>query len=119
MDCLYTLFKYGFSGKVIAKSGQVFYNVQRAFDFNHKNKAGDRMPSTARKRPLRKKFKKHLFSSFQKTKTTQTTGSAFAERIEQVKKSKFELELKKIEDCFLDGHGNYDSNLVSFRIKSL
>ena len=30
VDCLYTLFKYGFSGKVIAKSGQVFDNVQRA-----------------------------------------------------------------------------------------
>ena len=29
VDCLYTLFKYRFSGKVIAKSGQVFDNVQR------------------------------------------------------------------------------------------
>ena len=27
VDCLYTLFKYRFSGKVIAKSGQVFDNV--------------------------------------------------------------------------------------------
>ena len=34
VDCLYTLFKYRFSGKVIAKSGQVFDNVQRAVDFN-------------------------------------------------------------------------------------
>ena len=38
VDCLYTLFKYRFSGKVIAKSGQVFNNVQRAVDFNQKNK---------------------------------------------------------------------------------
>ena len=38
VDCLYTLFKYRFSGKVIAKSGQVFDNVQRALDFNHRNK---------------------------------------------------------------------------------
>ena len=38
VDSLYTLFKYRFSGKVIAKSGQVFDNVQRAVDFNHRNK---------------------------------------------------------------------------------
>ena len=106
VDCLYTLLKYRFSGKVIAKSGQVFDNVQRAVDFNHRNKGVDRMPSIAKKKLLRKKFKKHLFSSFQKAKTTQTSGSVFAEKIEGVKKT-------------LDCHSNYDSNLVSFRIKSL
>ena len=36
VDCLYTLFKYRFSGKVFAKSGQVLDNVQRAADFNKK-----------------------------------------------------------------------------------
>ena len=35
VDCLYTLFKYRFSGKVIAKSGEVFDNVQPAVDFEH------------------------------------------------------------------------------------
>ena len=119
VDCLYTLFKYRFSGKVIAKSGQVFDNVQRAVDSNHRNKGVDRMPSIAKKRLFRKKYKKHLFSSFQKTKTTQTSGSVFAERIEKAKKTKFEIELIKIVDCFLDSHGNFDSNLVSFKIKSL
>ena len=119
VDCLYTLFKYRFSGKVIAKSGQVFDNLQRAVDFNQRNKGVYRMPSIAEKRLLRKKYKKHLFGSFQKTKATQTSGSVFAERIEKVKKTKFELDLIKIVDCFLDGHGNYDSNLVSFKIKSL
>ena len=118
-DCLYTLSKYQFSGKVVAKIGQVFNNVQGAVDFNHRNKGVDRMPSIAKKRLLRIKFKKHLFSSFQKTKSTQTAGSVFAERIEKVKKTKFELDLIKIVDCFLNGHGNYDSNLVSFKIKSL
>ena len=68
VDCLYTLFKHRFSGKVLAKSGQVFYNVQRAVDFNQRNKGVDRMPSIAKKRLLRKKYKKHLFSSFQKAK---------------------------------------------------
>ena len=119
VDCLYILFKYRFSGKVIAKSGQVFDNVQRAVDFNHRNKGVDRMPTIAKKRLLRKKYKKHLFSSFQKTKTTQTSGSVFAERIEKNKKTKFELELIKIVDCFVDVHGNFDSNLVSFKRKSL
>ena len=68
------------------------------------------MPSIAKKRLLRKKYKKHLFGSFQKAKTLQTSGSVFAERIEKVKKSKFELGLIKFVDCFLDGHGNFDSN---------
>ena len=117
VDCLYTLFKYRFSGKVIAKSGQVFDNMERAVDFNHRNRGVDRMPSIAKKRLLRKNYKKHLFSSFQKTKTTQTSGSVFAERIEKVKKTKFELELIKIVDCFLDGHAIFDSNWVSFKIK--
>ena len=119
VDCLYTLFKYRFTGKIFAKSGQKFDNVQRAVDFNQRNKGVERMPSIAKKRLLRKKYKKHLFSSFQKTKTTQTGGSVFADRIEHVKKTKFELDSIKIVDCFLDGHGNFDSNLVSFKMKSL
>ena len=91
VDCLYTLFKYLSSGKVIAKIGQVFGNVQQAVVFNHRSKRLDRKPSIAKKRLLRKKFEKHLFSAFQKTKTTQTSGPVFAERIEKVEKIKFEL----------------------------
>ena len=87
VDCLYTLFKYRFSGKVIVKSGEVFDNVQRAYDFNHRNEGVDRMPSIAKKRLLRKKYKKRLFSSYKKTKTTQTCGSV--ERLQkELKKSK-------------------------------
>ena len=119
MECLYTLFKYRFSGEVIAKSGQVFDNVQRRVDFNQRNKGLDRMPTIAKKRLLRERYKKHLFSSFQKTKTTQTSGSVLAERIEKVKQTKIVWDLIKIVVCFLDGHGNYDSKLVSFKIKSL
>ena len=36
----------------------------------------------------------------------------------EVKKTKFEIELIKIVDCFLDGQGKYTSNLVSLK-KSL
>ena len=119
VDCLYTLFKYRFIGKIVIKSGQVLDNLQRAVHFNQQNRGVERKRSIAKKRLLRKKYKKHLLSSFQKTKSTQTSESVFADRIEEVKKTKFELELIKIVDCFLDGHGNYTSNLLSFKIKSL
>ena len=119
VDCLYSLFKYRFDGKVVTKNGQVFYNVERAVRFNQHHKTVERMPSIAKKRLLRKKYKRHLLSSLQKTISTQTSGSVFADMIEQVKKTKFEVELIKIVDCFLDGYGNYDSNLVSFKIESL
>ena len=49
VDCLYTLFKYRFSGKKNAKSGQVFDYVEQAVDFNHRNKGVDRMPSIAKR----------------------------------------------------------------------
>ena len=68
VDCLYTLFKYPFSAKVIAKSGQVFDNVQRAVDFNHRNKGVDRMPSIAKKRLLRKKYEKTFVQLLSKDK---------------------------------------------------
>ena len=119
VDCLYTLFKYGFSGKIIAKSGNVFDDMQRAISFNQTNRGVEKFRVLQKKRLLRKKFKQHFMSALQKNKSTQTSGSVFAERIEKVEKTKFELELIKIVDCFLDGHGNYDSNLVSFKIKSL
>ena len=118
VDCLYTLFKHSFSGKIVVKSGRTIDNVQRAVHFNHQNRGVDTKPSIAKKRLLWRMYKKHLLSSFQKTKSTQTSESVFADRIEQVKKTKFELELIKIVDCFLDGHGIY-TNLVSFKIKSL
>ena len=119
VDCLYTLFKYRFNGKIVIKSGQLFDYLQRAVHFNQQNRGVERMPRIAKKRLLRKKYNKHLLSSSQKTKSTQTSGSVFADRIEQVKKTELELELMKIVDCFLDGHGIYTSNLVSFKIKSL
>ena len=49
VDCLYTLFKYRFSGKLIAKSGNVFDNVQRAISFNRRNRGVDQMPSIAKR----------------------------------------------------------------------
>ena len=119
VDCLYTIFKYRFSGKSFLKGGQLFDNLQRAVHFNWQSRGVDRMPSIEKKRLLMKKFRKHLLSSFQKIKLTQTSGSVFADRSEQVKKTKFQLELINFVDCFLDGLGNYTSKLVYFEKKSL
>ena len=118
-DCLYTFFKYRLSDKTVVKSGQLSDNLQWAVHFNHLNRGVNRMLSIAKKRLLRKKYKNHLLNSFQKTKSSQTSGSVFAVRTEQVKKTKFELELIKIVYCFLDGHGNNTSNLAFSRTKSL
>ena len=97
----------------------MFDNVQRAIAFNQRNRGVAKMPSIAKKRLLRRKFKQQFISALQNNKSTHTSGSVFAERIEKAKKTKFELQLIKIVACFLDGHGYYDSNLVSFKITSL
>ena len=55
-------------------------------------------------------------SALQKNKSTQTSDLVFAEVFEKTRKTKFEPELWKNVDCFPDGHGNYDSKLVSFKI---
>ena len=115
---LYTLFKYQFSGKISAKIENVFDYVQRAISFKRRNRGVDKMPSNAKKRLLRKKSKQHFMSALQMNKSAQTSGSVFAERTEKAKKTEFELELIKIVDCFIFGHGNYDSNSISFKIKS-
>ena len=49
VDCLYTLFKYRFSGKIVLKSGQLFDNLKRAVHFNQQKRGVDRMPSIAKK----------------------------------------------------------------------
>ena len=109
VDCLYTLFKYRFSGNFIAKSGNVFDNVQRAISLNQRNRGVEKLSSIAKLRLLRKKFKQHFLRALQKNKSTQTNGAVFAERIEKAKKTKFELEVNKLVDCLFDGHGNNDS----------
>ena len=55
VDCLYTLLKYCFSGKIVANSGQVFDNVQRTVYFDQRNRWVDNKPSIAKKRLLREK----------------------------------------------------------------
>ena len=75
------------------------------------------MPSIAKKRLFRKKIEKLFMSALPKLKLAQSSGSRFGKRTEKTKKTEFQLELIKIVDHFLDGHSNYDKNLVSFKIK--
>ena len=90
VDCLYTLFKYRFNEKIIAKSGNVFDNVHRAMSFNQGNRGVVKMPIFANLRLLRKEFKQHFMSALDKNKSTQTSGSVFAELIKEAKKIEFE-----------------------------
>ena len=53
-----------------------------------------------------------------RTKQRKPVVQCLEKKIEKVKETKFELELKKIVDFFLDGHGNYDDVLVPFKEKS-
>ena len=55
-------------------------------------------------------------NSFQKTKSTQTTGSVSAEKMNSLKLLKFELELIKYVDGFFNCYGNYDSSPIPFKI---
>ena len=68
VDCLYTFFKYRFSGKVIAKSGQVFDNVQLAVDFNDRNKGVDRMSHITKKETLEEKVQETFVQLLSKDK---------------------------------------------------
>ena len=45
VDCLYTLFKYRISGKIVVKIGEVFDNLQRAVHFNQQNKGVEKCPA--------------------------------------------------------------------------
>ena len=94
VDWLYTFLKNRFGETVVARSGQVFDNVQRAIYFNQKTRQWTKFPAFQRRN------EKYLLSSLRKTKSTQIKGSAIAERIELVKKTEIELELTKIVHCF-------------------
>ena len=52
----------------MAKSGQVFDNVQQAVDFNQRNKAVDRMPTIAKKETLEEKAQKTFVQLLSKDK---------------------------------------------------
>ena len=116
VDCFYTLYKYQFFKNVIIETGGVFDIVAKAVTHNTQNKSVEKTPSIAKKRLTRKKFKKHC-SAGQKSASTQTLGSSFLDRIQKIRNSKYESDLMKIVDCFLDGYGSIDNNFVTFKLK--
>ena len=75
------------------------------------------MSSIAKKRLIRKKFRRHYLCSNQKLASTQTLGSAFLDRNRKIQNSKYESDLFKIIDCFFDCHGSVHSDDVSYVIK--
>ena len=115
IDCLYTLYKYRFYSNVISSTGEVFNQIDRAVHHNLEWKGAEKMP---KKRLLRKKFKSHYLYSNQKLASTQTIGSAFLERVRKIQNSKYEHDLLKTIDCFIDGYGFVNSDHVNFSIKN-
>ena len=117
VECVYTLFNFRFGCKIMSGVDKSLIMCSGQFISNN-TKEWTECPSLRKRDPLRKKNNNHLFSSLQKTKSTQAIGSVFADRLEQVKKAKFKLELIKIVDSSVDGHYLYTSDLVSFKIRS-
>ena len=117
IDCLYTLFKHRFYSSIVTSSGEVFNQLRRAVQHNLRWRGAEKMPSIAKKRLIRKKFKRHYLCSNQKLASTQTLASAFLDRIRKIQNSKYEPDLFKIIDCFFDCHGSVHSDYVSFVIK--
>ena len=60
------------------------------------------------------KFKRYYLSSNQKQASAQTLGSAFLDRIRKGQNSKYETDLFKKLDCFIDDHGSGQRDYVSF-----
>ena len=98
VNCRYTLFNCQFSEIFVVKGGQAFDNPQRTVWFIQETEEWTECLAS-RKRYSGGKNRKHLLSCFSKSKSTQTSGSIFAEKSEQVKK-KQELEIKKLVDSF-------------------
>ena len=61
---------------------------------------------------------RHFISSSHQLASTQTLGSAFLEKIRRVQSSKYEIDLLKFIDYFIDCHGALQNVYVKFVIKS-
>ena len=78
-----------------------------------------KLPNIAMKRLIRKKYRGHYLSFNEELASTQTHGSMFLDRNRKNLNSKFEINLLKIIDCFIDCHGSVNSDYVSFVINEL
>ena len=116
IDCLYILYKHRFFSSSVTSSGEGFNQLSCRVQQNLRWKGAEKTPNVSRKRLVRKKFKKHYLSSNQKLATTQTLGSAFLDRFRKIQISKYESDLFKIIDGFIDGYGSVNSERVNFSI---
>ena len=114
------LLKYRYRGKILARCENVSDKVQMAISSNQKFSGVDKKANSAKKGSCEISLNAFYECSpkSKRKQSTRTSGSVFAERIGKAKKTKLELELIKFVDCFLIGRGNYESKLVSFKIKS-
>ena len=78
---------------------------------------GTECPVSPKRDSWGKSLEGFFSSAFPKTTSTQTSGSVFVERSEQVKKTKNVPEILKRVDGFLDCGDSYSSNLVTFETK--
>ena len=117
VDCLYTLFKHQFYNTLVVRKGNVFNQLVTAIKHNSDLKCVEKMPSIAKKRLARKRFKQHFMRSGQQSVSTQTLGSVFMDRVHSIRNSKYEADFLKIIDCLLDGHGSIDSANMTFELK--
>ena len=97
----------------------MFNQLRRAVQLNLRTKGAEKMPSIAKKRLIRKKFKRHYLCSNQKLASTQTFGSAFLDTIRKIQNLKYESDLFKNIDCFFDCHGSVNGDYVSFVTKKI
>ena len=74
------------------------------------------MLSFAKKRLIRKQYKRHYLNSNQKLASTKTHGAVFLDRVGKVQSSKCGSDLLKIIDSFIDCHSSVNSDCVSFVI---
>ena len=118
VDCIYTLYKYRFYSNFMLSRGEVFNQLNRAVEHNLNCRIPQKLPSVAKKRLLRKQFKRHYLSSAQKLASTQTLRSASLKRIRKVQNSKYETDLLKNVDCFIDGYGTVNSERINFSINN-
>ena len=71
-----------------------------------------KMPGIAKKRLIRKQFKRHHLSCNQKISITKTLGLAFLDRIRKDQISNYETDLLKIIGCFIACRGSVLSDYV-------
>ena len=99
VDCLYTLFKYRFSGKVIAKSGLVLITWNEQLTLITETREWTECWAL-KKRDYWGKSSKSIYSApFRRQKQRRPLAQSL-QKIEEVKKTKFELDLIKIANFF-------------------